>query len=108
MTRLHVPERVEELGLVTKLARDCPQPACVLGMAPSRIVPSAVGMGDERDARRAQLRTGRLLRCVSRNMDPSRAPASVSDWLSSNISYAVFCLTKKTYERAMRLRGGDR
>ena len=79
VARLDVRERVEQLGLIAQLARNRAQSSGMLWMSPPRVVPATVGMGDERQRGPAQVRTGRLLRCMSRNIEPSRAPASARD-----------------------------
>jgi hypothetical protein len=54
---LDVLDRAEQVEVVAQRPRDGAQPADMLGVPPAGVVPAAVGVGDERDARRQ--RTGR-------------------------------------------------
>ena len=83
MPTLDVIDQSEQFGIVAERPRDCAEAADVLGVSPPRIMPTAVGVRDER---RGQARTGRRRRKVNRKVEPSTAPVWLSGTLSSRTS----------------------
>ena len=85
---LDLVDALEKAGIVTERASYCAQPADMFGMRPSRVMATAVRMGDKRDPPRSSVgyRTGLRRRCVSSNVDPLLTPTKASEESSWRIS----------------------
>ncbi len=90
---LEVIDGLKEIGMIAQRAGDGAQSSNVLGMIPAGVVPAAIAVRYERRPNHVSLRrppvrywTGLRRRSAIRKIEPSVAPASARETLSSRIS----------------------
>ena len=99
MPSLQMLHAGKQVDLISKRAGYRAQTADVLGMGPSRVMPAAVRMRNETNARRCAVAgylTGLRRRFVRRSVDPSFTPAAASDSPSRRISKPLTFTTKSS------------